>query len=230
MKLTEEELKRIYQRGTARRLRQGRECLSPETFERAAMGEMNSSERERMTSHLMICSDCAREYRAVRSLGAVFEQPLSGKETMPAARSQRLWERLSPSAWRAAAALSAVILAITVSLTLWLNSRQVYVPQSSERGGVTMRLTVEPSDKAQLSEAPQKLVRSVVERAESYRVALYDYESTLIWESPSVTDTSITLPQAVRNDLKPGKLFYWQVTVQEGIESRRSDVFQFTIR
>lgn len=229
MKLTEEELKRIYQRGTARRSQHARECLSSETFERAMKGDMERAERARMASHLMTCSDCAREYRAVRSLRSVFEQPQSGGEAIPVAYSARLWERLSPSSWRVAAALAVVILIVTVPLTLWLNSRQSYVPHPTERGGAARRLTVEPSDKTQLSEAPKKLAWSAVERAESYRVMLYDYESTLIWESPSTTDASITLPETIRASLERGRLFYWQVTIQEGIESRRSDVFQFTI-
>lgn len=229
MKLTEEDLKRIYQRGTARCSSQARECLSPETFERAMAGDMNSFERERMVSHLTACSDCAREYRAVRSLRSRFELPLSGGEPPPVPRPARLWERLFASGWRTAAALSAIILAVAASLVLWSNSRQEYIPQPTERGGMTRSFTVEPSDKAVLDETPRRFVWSAVERATSYRVRLYDYESTLLWESPPVSDTSIILPETVRDNLRAGKPFYWQVTIQEGIESRRSDVFQFAM-
>src|SRR5262245_40730446 len=68
MKLTDEEMRRLYRRQTARS-RSGRaECLSEEAMTRVAEGELSQSEREALADHLMACSDCAEEYRILREL------------------------------------------------------------------------------------------------------------------------------------------------------------------
>src|SRR5262245_13279906 len=68
MKLTDEEMRRLYQWQTARS-RSGRaECLSEEAMTRVAAGELSQSEREVIADHLMACSDCAEEYRVLREL------------------------------------------------------------------------------------------------------------------------------------------------------------------
>jgi hypothetical protein len=68
MKLTNEELSRLYRRQTARSRAGRAECLSEEAMARAAEGEMRQSEREVIADHLMACSDCAEEYRVLREL------------------------------------------------------------------------------------------------------------------------------------------------------------------
>jgi len=69
MKLNSEELRRLYQRETARSTRRSAsDCLTEDLLARAVAGEMNESERERMADHLATCSDCAKEYRAIKSV------------------------------------------------------------------------------------------------------------------------------------------------------------------
>jgi anti-sigma factor RsiW len=66
MKVTSEDLKALYQEGTAR---SGKvECLSAETMMRAAMGEVSGEERGRVADHLATCSDCSWEFRVVQAL------------------------------------------------------------------------------------------------------------------------------------------------------------------
>jgi hypothetical protein len=68
MKLTNEEMSRLYRRQTARSRAGRAECLSEEALTRAAEGELRQSEREVIVDHLMACSDCAEEYRILREL------------------------------------------------------------------------------------------------------------------------------------------------------------------
>lgn len=69
MRLNSEDLRELYQRETARSTRgSDADCLTEETLARAAAGELSQSERERTADHLVSCSDCAREFRAARSL------------------------------------------------------------------------------------------------------------------------------------------------------------------
>src|SRR5262245_14183275 len=74
MKLTEAQLKEIWQGHMARATSQQAECLSEEQFVRAVTGEMSQQERVQMASHLAACSDCAEEYRILRSLRPLAEQ------------------------------------------------------------------------------------------------------------------------------------------------------------
>ncbi len=74
MKLTEAQLKEIWQRQTARATPRQAECLTEERFVRAVTGGMGEQERERMARHLLACSDCVEEYRVLRSLRPLAEQ------------------------------------------------------------------------------------------------------------------------------------------------------------
>jgi hypothetical protein len=66
MKVTSEDLKALYQEGTARSAKV--DCLSAETMMRAATGEVSEEERGRVADHLATCSDCAWEFRLVQAL------------------------------------------------------------------------------------------------------------------------------------------------------------------
>ena len=74
MKLTEAQLKEILQKQTARATPRQAKCLTEEQFVRAVTGEMGQQERAQMASHLVACSDCAEEYRILRSLRPLAEQ------------------------------------------------------------------------------------------------------------------------------------------------------------
>jgi uncharacterized protein (UPF0216 family) len=66
MKVTSEDLKALYQEGTARSARV--DCLSAETMMRVATGDVSEEERGRVADHLATCSDCAWEFRLVQTL------------------------------------------------------------------------------------------------------------------------------------------------------------------
>jgi len=69
MRLNSEDLRELYQRETSRSARATTaNCLSGEVLARAAAGELNQSERQRAADHFATCSDCAKEYQALRTL------------------------------------------------------------------------------------------------------------------------------------------------------------------
>ena len=69
MRLDSEGLRELYQRETSRSARgSAADCLTADMLARAAAGELNQSEREQTADHLVTCSDCAQDYRAVVSL------------------------------------------------------------------------------------------------------------------------------------------------------------------
>jgi len=142
MKLTSEELKSLYQEGTARSAVGRAECLTAEAIMRAANAELNLAERERVVDHLATCSDCAREFRLALALkpwaekieqggtasadpalhpGAVAKRPLfRGVEKILLELPTR-WQRFAPvlSPARAAFTLAALLLTL-LALGVWL--------------------------------------------------------------------------------------------------------------
>ncbi|HSE19950.1 MAG TPA: zf-HC2 domain-containing protein [Pyrinomonadaceae bacterium] len=75
MKLNSEELRDLYQRETARSNRRSdSDCLTEDVLARAVAGELDQSERERVADHVASCSDCAKEYRAVKSVRSWTEE------------------------------------------------------------------------------------------------------------------------------------------------------------
>ncbi|MCI0661006.1 MAG: hypothetical protein L0220_08030 [Acidobacteria bacterium] len=68
MKMTNAELKSLYQGGTARSVKGGGECLSSEVVMRAATEQLSEGERGKVADHLAGCSDCAREFQLVYAL------------------------------------------------------------------------------------------------------------------------------------------------------------------
>ncbi|HEX6046409.1 MAG TPA: zf-HC2 domain-containing protein [Pyrinomonadaceae bacterium] len=68
MRLNSEDLRELYQRETARSARGSDDCLTEEMLARAVAGELSQPERERVADHIAGCSDCAKEFRALRSV------------------------------------------------------------------------------------------------------------------------------------------------------------------
>ncbi len=147
MKLTEAQLKDIWQGQTARSTPRQAECLSEEQFVRAVAGEMGRQERAQMARHLVTCSDCVAEYRILRSLrpmaehaeavlaaGAAPEAPeirpklraVERADGRPAAFWQRFAALVPPAR---AAAVSVALLLISSALGLLL----VLLRQGSDR-------------------------------------------------------------------------------------------------
>ncbi len=138
MKLTEERLKDVWRKQTARATPRQEECLTEEQFVRVVTGETTPQARAQLASHLAACSDCAEEYRILRSLKPLAEQAEAilatpaapgvteirsklravGRANALVAAFWRSFAALVPSA-RAAFALAALLL-ISLALGLWI--------------------------------------------------------------------------------------------------------------
>jgi hypothetical protein len=245
MKLTEEKLREIFQQQTARKTPRQAECLTEDQFMRAATGEMSSEERRSVARHLVTCIDCTEQYQALRSLETWAEDArrvLSpSAEASPArggrGRLQRLggsvaafWQRLiwEPRA-RRVAAIAVMIVVAASSAVIWQSIRNKELPASTARARVSPRLSVDPPDRATISQPPEKLAWSDMEQAITYRVVLYDFQSTPIWESSSLREASAKLPESVRQQMLRNQPYYWRVFAEDAIDQRQSELFQFTL-
>jgi hypothetical protein len=87
MRLDSEGLRELYQRETARSARRSSgDCLTEDMMARAAAGELKQSERESVADHLATCSDCAKEYRAIKSLRSWTDEASAGEDAPPLVR------------------------------------------------------------------------------------------------------------------------------------------------
>jgi hypothetical protein len=114
MRLTNEELKELYQQETARTPWQRADCLSAEEMMRAVEDRMSRSERGRVADHLMACANCAEEYRVMR--------PLISSAAPQVGASHRAWRLPIFSPMRMPNAMAAAMLVVSVALGLWVYS------------------------------------------------------------------------------------------------------------
>ncbi|HKQ75077.1 MAG TPA: hypothetical protein VJ810_15380 [Blastocatellia bacterium] len=133
MKLTEAQLKEIWQRQTAHAAPHQPECLTEEQFEHALTGEMSAQQRAQMADHLAACSDCVEEYRTLRSLRPLAEEAealLTASAAPRTVQNLRAVKRAGarPAALRPrfaalfspARLLAASVTLISIALGLWL--------------------------------------------------------------------------------------------------------------
>jgi hypothetical protein len=72
--MTDDELKRLWQERPAAGAGSRAGCLDEESFAALLSGELDSKTRADAGSHIAACQDCADEFRALRSLGGLFER------------------------------------------------------------------------------------------------------------------------------------------------------------
>lgn len=156
MRLTEQDLKEIQQLHTARSERGAENCVSEDVLIRAVSKQLDRDEQKNLVNHLRRCSDCAREYRIVRSLkpwsetvaaeSIVVEQvPIQigdwrgARRTVEQSEARASWYRrlagaISP---QLSYALMAALLIMTVGLGFWvaslLRERQTYVARLNQQ-------------------------------------------------------------------------------------------------
>ena len=132
--------------------------------------------------------------------------------------------------YRAVAAIAAIVVLVAgSSLIVWQSKIHQEPPASNERAPISLGLNVEPPNKAAINQPPERLAWSAIEGGLTYRVVLYDFQSTPIWESGPLKESSATLPVAVRQLLLRNQPYYWRIIFEDKIEQRQSELFQFTI-
>ena len=143
MRLNSEDLRELYQRETSRSSGvAAAECLPGDLLARAAAGELNHLEREGTADHLATCSDCAKEYQALRTLKPWVHEfsanagarviPLITSENgqsltaavAPVMREARIGSRRASFYWPYGAAAASLILSFALGALLISKSRE----------------------------------------------------------------------------------------------------------
>jgi hypothetical protein len=238
------DLQQLYQQATSRSSQGKEHCLTPETLTQVAMGELPQTERDKVVDHLMACSDCVQEYRALQELERLLEHKVEPQHSPPELHKPVLVKRrVTRSArwplsfgviawrqrWREIAVAVACILVVGLSSYLWWSARPPDDSLRNERGVLAPTMKVEPPDGVVLARPPDRLVWPGYESADGYRATLYDHESTPIWESSQVERTSVSIPESVRKVMQPGGIYYWRIFIVGEFDRRQSGLFQFRL-
>jgi len=170
MNLSKEQLSNLYRDETAPRERTG--CPSAEALVRASLEEATRSEREQLADHLSTCSECAKEYQLVRSLGSgshpegeAVLPPLGGSVLeFPRPAPRRSW---FPPTWPAVSILSAVAAALLIAAVV-LGWRAASLYRTSQRLYATLSERDRNVDESrrQLAEASRRGQQYVAQLAE----------------------------------------------------------------
>ena len=180
MRLNEGELQQLYQSMTARRARQGDDCVDEDLLIHAASGELTDAARSKIAAHIATCSDCARDYRIARSL-RTFEN--EGRRALGSATTRARW-------WAVAAS---VVFALLLSAVVWLSV-------TDKRKQETIR-HLETTVASQQSELEVSRRRPVVSRVDAMRpqlgVPIVDLDDDAV-RGPGDATTSINVPSSTQ--------------------------------
>ena len=175
MKLTTEEMRRLYQQQTAQSFAGRADCLSEEAMMRAAMGELSEGEREQIADHLADCSECVQEYRLLCQLkpwaeraAAFTDEPLSTIKQAAAGLGKEEWDAAHRPGWRrhlsgifshgsAGYALAAALFIISLGCVTWI------VSSRREQARVVAQLNEQLASRNQASETLAETRRQLEE-------------------------------------------------------------------
>jgi hypothetical protein len=221
MKLNERELLAVFNDPEAQAGRSPEKCPEAETFRRIAQGEARRREREAVADHLLGCADCAKQYLALGELASWVEETTASRLPSVETRPRRV------AVWAAAAA-AGLVLAGGLAIVVRSASRRPDALRQ-ERGPVSPADAVAPPDGARLTAVPAELKWAPLAGAEAYEVTVYDFESTPLWQSPTLGQPRVSLPDSVRRRMSGGGVFYWRVSSRTGPEHLLSRLHHFTV-
>ncbi len=219
MKLGKEQLGLASRRGA----RAGGACLSDEVVQRAARGELESDERDKVIDHLISCSDCAEAVQVVRSLNGWARE----------AAGEKIRRRIVPFEKRRLLAFAAVALLAVATGIVWETQRRGVAPRPEVlRGPDASQPTVElsPRDGEKLHEPPQTLsVLVPPDPGSRYVTTLFDSDLAPIWRSEESGSLVFEVPALVRNGLKVGRCYHWRVAEVQGSSGRTWPLWSFEL-
>jgi hypothetical protein len=212
-------------------------CLTIEELARLSNG--SPSEQSMGRAHLAECPRCQTELAMLKEFqsGATLPEeaaevswisaelerrfgrigvpdllPSSGP--MPESERSRRWHRLvDPRPVRAAAFTSAAALVVIAVGLHFRGAQEPKLPSAPTSGPIVLRSEelVALGPIGDLTQPPAELRWQATPGAKRYRIRVMEVDQNELWQTES-SQTSVSLPAAVRATLVPGKTLLWQVT------------------
>jgi hypothetical protein len=192
MKVREEDLRRAFQRSTARI--RVEDCLSPEELGRVSRGGLRFWERNKIAEHLSRCSDCAQECLVGWEIGAWAEDRAGGGAVLATPRVPRLL----------LAVAAAVIVGVGLSQVPWRRSAPPAL-RGGDRQGLVSLLEGRHLDRDHL-----RLRWSGAPEGSRYSVTVLTPQLTIVFRRNNLTRPEVDVPAANLASVPPGDL-HWVV-------------------
>lgn len=182
------------------------------------LGRLEGERRRRVADAVVASPDLSARVRELMEVHRVAAAELDLRaHRAPAARR-----------FRPMLAAAAVFLAVA-GLTWWALRPAPPEPDALRGGPAGPAPALQPDDGAALAAPPDALRWAPVPGASTYRAVLYDFESSVVWESPETPATEVEIPPDVREAMAPGSGWYWRVVYREGIVERRTALRRFRV-
>ena len=213
----EDSLRELYQQATAGADREG--CPSRDQLAALAAGGAAGRDRGRILDHVASCNRCAREVQALRRLEPRPREVAN--ELEPGAGVPRPAARFR----RRHGLLAAGLVAVALGGTTLLNPRSPAPAAGVVRSAA--EAAARPAPDSRLEAAPAELSWPPQQGATGYRVRLFDAGAQVLWDGEPVAAPAWQLPPAARENLLPGRSYFWTVDIEGSVRRRSLGPFWF---
>jgi hypothetical protein len=255
MKLSEEDIRKLYQASADEKRRPGDGCPSLDSLLASFSEEASEEEKLRTADHIAGCGPCRRMFETAREIlkgaaalageaeGATLSEDEAAELKRRAAvrmnelagyakpdRSQGHVGRMKAFSFRYRFALVAAGLVMIIAAGLLV--LRMPRPESADvfRGEPGPALVL-MSPRGVQKMLPQHFQWQPYSEAEEYRVKLLDEELDVVWDSGPIRETSLDFPADLAEGLKRESVYYWKVTafLADGT-TQESDLQEFRIQ
>jgi len=212
-----------------------KKCNYEDNIDDYLLNRLSEEKKEMFESHYFNCSSCFEKVEernllisVIKSKGNKIFHDIRETEGTRTRSSffERLFSFLTPKQWTMAAISACVLLVVVIGIVPNLKSPtpQFVIDSQSVRGGSLALIS------------PVKNIQTIPSEfrwdnlGEGVEYKIYIYKDNLLW-SASTTLASISLPEDVKDLMKPGENYSWEVKAfsQEGSLIAASSKVQFQI-
>jgi hypothetical protein len=191
-----------------------RECNNKHLIDDYLLNKLSKAKREEFEEHYFNCSECFKRVSERDDLIAVIKEKGSqllqdvaeDRKPRPAAWIDKVTDFLTPKQWVAATVSVAAVLIVVLTLMPVIKSPapQFFINDDMVRGeSITLISPVIDVDSV-----PTEF--SWESSGEDIEYRIYIYNEELLW-SATTQETSISLPEEVRERMVAGETYSWQV-------------------
>lgn len=191
-----------------------RKCTSESIIDDYLLNRLEEDEKQRYEEHYFNCSSCFQEIEAraelisaVKAKGIeIFSEAPLTPDPSKVPWATRLTGLMAPRVWTSATASVALVLILVLGILPSLKTRapQFFVNDDLVRGDAITLI----SPVIDVKNVPSKFKWSSLGRDVEYKI--YIYNDKLLWTS-STQDSYIMLPNEVKEKMKAGEKYSWQV-------------------
>lgn len=229
MKLSHEDLKRLYQSSGAATVKEEGACPSDDLLMSSFLPETSEGDKFRVADHVAGCSSCRAKFELAKEIlsGAARlareSEGVALTEAEAAGLKQRAAARLrEPEKGRsfffrfryASAAAGLILIMAAILLVLRTPQDKDAGAMRGEAGAAVVLLTPRGVQKT----LPLSFEWRPYPGAEAYELKLLDEKLEIVWASGRIKATSLGLPPGPAEGLKRGDGYYWKVSVFSGDE------------